>query len=59
MKRALAIGLLLAIGAAAQTERIPSQSQFFTIPVATSIGAAVVMLALVPMLRRLTASVKA
>jgi POT family proton-dependent oligopeptide transporter len=44
---------------AAMTERIPSQAQFFTIPVATSIGAAVLMLLLVPWLRRLTVSVRA
>ncbi|HUF26893.1 MAG TPA: peptide MFS transporter [Gemmatimonadaceae bacterium] len=44
---------------AAMTETIASQSRFFMIPVATSIGAAVVMLVLVPLLRRLTSSVKA
>jgi POT family proton-dependent oligopeptide transporter len=44
---------------AAQTESIPSQSKFFTIPVVTSWGAAVLMLLLVPVLKRLTATVKA
>ena len=44
---------------AALTERIPSQSQFFMIPVATSFGAAFLMLLLVPLLKRLTSSVKA
>jgi dipeptide/tripeptide permease len=44
---------------AALTEKIPSQSGFFQIFVYTSLGAAVVMLVLVPMLKRLTASVKA
>ncbi len=44
---------------AAMTERIPSLAQFYTIPVATSLGAAVLMLLLVPLLKRLTASVKA
>ena len=43
----------------AQTESIPSQSTFFTIPVVTSWGAAVLMLLLVPVLKRLTATVKA
>jgi proton-dependent oligopeptide transporter, POT family len=44
---------------AAQTERIGSLSTFFLVLVATSLGAAVVLVLLVPMLRRLTASVKA
>lgn len=44
---------------AAQTETITSQSQFFTIPVATSFGAAFLLLMLVPLLKRLTKSVKA
>jgi POT family proton-dependent oligopeptide transporter len=44
---------------AALTETIPSQAEFFRIPVYTSVGAAVVMLILVPLLKRLTASVKA
>jgi proton-dependent oligopeptide transporter, POT family len=44
---------------AAMTETIASQSQFFTIPVATSFGAAILMLLMVPFLKRLTASVKA
>jgi len=44
---------------AAQTEHITSLATFFSIPVATSIGSAIVLLALVPLLRRLTASVKA
>jgi proton-dependent oligopeptide transporter, POT family len=41
---------------AAQTENIPTQSTFFSIPVATSWAAALLMLALVPFLRRLTKS---
>jgi POT family proton-dependent oligopeptide transporter len=40
-------------------ERIPTQSQFWMIFVGTSLGAAFVMLLLVPLLKRLTASVKA
>ncbi|HET6229696.1 MAG TPA: peptide MFS transporter [Longimicrobiaceae bacterium] len=44
---------------AAMTENIHSQATFFTIPVATSLGAAVLLLLLVPLLRRLTASVHA
>ena len=41
------------------TESIPTQSQFWMIFVGTSLGAAFVMLLLVPLLKRLTASVKA
>ncbi len=44
---------------AAQTETITSQSAFFSIPMATSFGAAVLLLLLVPLLKRLTRSVKA
>lgn len=44
---------------AGQTETIESQSQFFSIPVATSIGAAVLLLCLVPLIKNLTKSVKA
>jgi dipeptide/tripeptide permease len=44
---------------AAQTESITSLGTFFSIPVLTSLGSAVVLLALVPLLKRLTASVKA
>lgn len=44
---------------AAQTETITSQAQFFSIPVATSFGAAFLLLLLVPLLKRLTRSVKA
>ena len=44
---------------AAMTENIHSQAQFFSIPVATSLGAALLLLLLVPLLRRLTASVQA
>lgn len=44
---------------AAQTERIPSQAAFFSIPVATSLGAAALLLLLVPFLKRLTKTVKA
>jgi len=44
---------------AAMTETIPTQSKFFTIPVYTSIGAGILMLLLVPVLKRLTRSVKA
>ncbi len=43
---------------AAQTETIATQGAFFSIPVATSWGAALLMLALVPLLNRLTASAK-
>ncbi|MGH7714007.1 MAG: oligopeptide:H+ symporter, partial [Gemmatimonadaceae bacterium] len=43
---------------AAQTESIPKQSTFFSIPVVTSWGAALLMLALVPYLKRLTRSVQ-
>ncbi|MGQ0539448.1 MAG: peptide MFS transporter [Gemmatimonadaceae bacterium] len=42
---------------AAQTENVATQSAFFSIPVATSWGAALVMLAVVPFLKRLTAKV--
>jgi dipeptide/tripeptide permease len=44
---------------AAQTESITSLAQFFAIPLAISLGSALVMLMLVPLLKRLTASVKA
>jgi POT family proton-dependent oligopeptide transporter len=44
---------------ASKTETIETQAQFFTIPVATSFGAAILLLLLVPMLKRLTRSVKA
>jgi len=37
---------------------VPSLPVFFTIPVMTSIGAALVMLALVPTLKRLTSTVQ-
>jgi POT family proton-dependent oligopeptide transporter len=43
---------------AAQTENIQTQSAFFSIPVATSWGAALLMLVLIPFLRGLTRSVK-
>ena len=43
---------------AAQTENIAKQGTFFTIPIVTSWGAALLMLALVPLLKRLTASAK-
>jgi POT family proton-dependent oligopeptide transporter len=43
---------------AAQTENISSQGTFFSIPVVTSWGAALLMLALVPLLNRMTASAK-
>ncbi len=43
---------------AAQTENIAKQGTFFSIPIVTSWGAALLMLALVPLLRRLTASAK-
>jgi hypothetical protein len=36
---------------------VPSLTRFFMIPVATSFGAALLMLAMVPLLKRLTASV--
>ncbi|MBX9928309.1 MAG: peptide MFS transporter [Gemmatimonadaceae bacterium] len=42
---------------AAQTETITSSASFFSIPVATSLGSAVLLALLVPLLRRLTASV--
>ena len=42
---------------ASKMHEVPSLTKFFMIPVATSFGAAVVMLALVPLLKRLTASV--
>jgi POT family proton-dependent oligopeptide transporter len=44
---------------AAMTETIPTQSKFFTIPVYTSIGAGIVMFLMVPLLKRLTRTVKA
>ncbi|HUR92142.1 MAG TPA: peptide MFS transporter [Gemmatimonadaceae bacterium] len=44
---------------AAQTETVTSQARFFSIPVATSFGAAFLLLLLVPLLKRLTRSVKA
>jgi POT family proton-dependent oligopeptide transporter len=44
---------------ASQTENIPSQARFFSIPVATSLGAAFLLLLLVPVLKRLTRTVKA
>jgi len=44
---------------ASQTENIPSLAKFYMIPVATSFGAAFLLLLLVPMLKRLTKSVKA
>jgi POT family proton-dependent oligopeptide transporter len=44
---------------AAETENIETQSAFFMIPVYTSIGAGVLMFVLVPLLRRLTRTVKA
>ncbi len=43
---------------AAQTENIAKQGTFFSIPIVTSWGAALLMLALVPLLKRLTASAK-
>ncbi len=43
---------------AAQTETIATQSAFFSIPVLTSWAAALAMLAVIPFLKRLTASVK-
>jgi POT family proton-dependent oligopeptide transporter len=42
---------------ASMMHEVPSLTKFFMIPVATSFGAAVVMLALVPVLKKLTASV--
>jgi POT family proton-dependent oligopeptide transporter len=42
---------------ASMMHEVPSLRSFFMIPVATSFGAAIVMLALVPVLKRLTASV--
>jgi POT family proton-dependent oligopeptide transporter len=44
---------------ASYTETIPSQAQFFSIFLATSFGAALLLVVLVPMLKRLTRSVKA
>ncbi|MBI2797262.1 MAG: peptide MFS transporter [Gemmatimonadetes bacterium] len=44
---------------AAMTETVKSQAAFFAIPMATSIGASLLLLLLVPLLRRLTASVQA
>jgi amino acid/peptide transporter (Peptide:H+ symporter), bacterial len=44
---------------ASQTENIPKLAKFYMIPVATSFGAAFLLLLLVPMLKRLTKSVKA
>lgn len=44
---------------AGRTETIESQSAFFSIPVATSIGSALILLMLVPMIKNLTKSVKA
>jgi proton-dependent oligopeptide transporter, POT family len=44
---------------AAMVEKIPTLSQFYTIFVVSSFGAAAVMLLCVPLLKRLTASVKA
>ncbi|MFN8571857.1 MAG: peptide MFS transporter [Gemmatimonadaceae bacterium] len=41
------------------TERVPTQAQFWSIFIVTSVGAALVMLLLVPTLKRLTSSVKA
>jgi POT family proton-dependent oligopeptide transporter len=42
---------------ASMMHEVPSLSKFFMIPVATSFGAAIVMLLLVPALKKLTASV--
>jgi len=42
---------------ASMMHEVPSLRSFFTIPVATSFGAAIVMLALVPLLKKLTSSV--
>jgi POT family proton-dependent oligopeptide transporter len=44
---------------AGRTEHIASQGHFFSIPVATSLGSAVLLLLLVPVLKNLTKSVKA
>jgi POT family proton-dependent oligopeptide transporter len=44
---------------AAQSARFDSLATFFAVPVATSLGAALLLLALVPRLRRMTASVRA
>jgi POT family proton-dependent oligopeptide transporter len=44
---------------AAMVEKIPTLTQFYTIFVVSSLGAAVVMFLCVPLLKRLTASVKA
>lgn len=44
---------------AAQTEHIETQSKFFSIPVATSFGAAILLLFLVPVLKKMTQSIKA
>jgi POT family proton-dependent oligopeptide transporter len=44
---------------ASQTENISSLAKFYMIPVATSFGAAFLLLLLVPMLKRLTKTVKA
>ena len=44
---------------AARTETISSQAKFFTIPVYTSIGAGILLLILVPLIKKLTAGVKA
>jgi POT family proton-dependent oligopeptide transporter len=44
---------------AAQTETITSQATFFSIPVATSFGAALLLLLLVPFLKKMTRSVNA
>jgi POT family proton-dependent oligopeptide transporter len=44
---------------ASQTENIPSLAKFYMIPVATSFGAAFLLLLLVPLLKRLTKSVQA
>jgi POT family proton-dependent oligopeptide transporter len=42
---------------ASMMHEVPSLTKFFMIPVATSFGAAILMLAMVPLLKRLTASV--
>jgi POT family proton-dependent oligopeptide transporter len=44
---------------AAQTENIASLGKFYMIPVATSLGAAFLMLLLVPLLKKLTRTVQA
>ena len=44
---------------ASQTENIPSLGKFYMIPVATSFGAALLLLLLVPLLKRLTKTVQA